>query len=303
MKSWCFQKFRGKCDRFHFSICFACRIVAHNLNSILVQGAPPFLVIHTNAAYCRLTGIDAHLVVGKAVNELLSVANEVSRRIEEQETKKDENGVEATPMELEIAEASGRAEADREEKLELTLDRLIASSGFGELQVVQANRQAHKMLGKSVSVVNDSTQRDEESNNTSLTSRSDCNNDLLLDPVTCRISVAPVVSTSTVATMELDSHGKAKKLKLQTDTDVAKVPLGQIPPGVVTHFVLQLQPLIGTTGKGCGIESLSSKSADPNLLTEQQRDALAGNGEQFEQLQHDASASASETTEPVAAVG
>lgn len=40
---------------------------------MVIQAGPPFLVVHTNAAYTRLTGIDAHAAVGKSVSALLSV--------------------------------------------------------------------------------------------------------------------------------------------------------------------------------------------------------------------------------------
>jgi hypothetical protein len=40
---------------------------------MVIQAGPPFLVVHTNAAYTRLTGIDAHAAVGKPVSALLSV--------------------------------------------------------------------------------------------------------------------------------------------------------------------------------------------------------------------------------------
>lgn len=39
---------------------------------MVIQAGPPFLVVHTNAAYTRLTGIDAHAAVGKPVSALLS---------------------------------------------------------------------------------------------------------------------------------------------------------------------------------------------------------------------------------------
>jgi len=40
---------------------------------MVIQAGPPFLVVHTNAAYARLTGIDAHAAVGKPISALLSV--------------------------------------------------------------------------------------------------------------------------------------------------------------------------------------------------------------------------------------
>jgi hypothetical protein len=40
---------------------------------MVIQAGPPFLLVHTNAAYTRLTGIDAHAAVGKPVSTLLSI--------------------------------------------------------------------------------------------------------------------------------------------------------------------------------------------------------------------------------------
>ena len=42
-------------------------------NRVVIQAGPPFLLVHTNAAYTRLTGIDAHAAVGKPVSALLSL--------------------------------------------------------------------------------------------------------------------------------------------------------------------------------------------------------------------------------------
>lgn len=43
---------------------------------MVIQAGPPFLVVHCNAAYTRLTGIDAHAAVGKPVSVFMSIQGE-----------------------------------------------------------------------------------------------------------------------------------------------------------------------------------------------------------------------------------
>ena len=43
---------------------------------IVIKSVPPFLVVHTNAAYCRLSGIDSHAAVGKPISNLLSLPDQ-----------------------------------------------------------------------------------------------------------------------------------------------------------------------------------------------------------------------------------
>ena len=40
---------------------------------MVVQSAPPFLVVHVNAQYSGLTGIDSHHAIGKPIQVFLSI--------------------------------------------------------------------------------------------------------------------------------------------------------------------------------------------------------------------------------------
>jgi len=40
---------------------------------IVVQATPPFLVVHANAAFTGLTGVDSHSIIGKPIQTILSV--------------------------------------------------------------------------------------------------------------------------------------------------------------------------------------------------------------------------------------
>lgn len=264
---------------------------------IVVQGSPPFLVVHTNAAYCRMTGIDSHLVVGKPVSFLLSIQEGITTTIHrpDDETQAAEDfEADSCPedhatSDLAAAEASGRARAEASEDFcrEISLERLIASSGFGHIHVIHASTRRGDcgMVGRNVTVVKEASssgaragalRRDEESNDTSLTSS--CEVGLQQPPpIACRISIAPIVSSDSAMSngvaMEKDSetHQKAKRLKHHHGPDLdsqRKPPPGEGAPHhrkyqplqLVTHFVIQLKPHGEETGKNGSMESLSSNS-------------------------------------------
>jgi len=269
-------------------------------------------VVHTNAAYCRLTGIESHTIVGKPIKELLSIDknNKITQPSDElpPEGGGDDNYY-----------AQQRSEATKKPSKDITLERLVATSGFGHTHYVQAHRKLlHQMVGKNVTVINNNngsnppvgapTRDGEESNNARLRSSSDDGQER--QPFPCRISIAPIVTPVTAmnnSSIVVDREDEVpfqigKRAKHhhsatgQQEQQDGKQRGGKShPTGVsanhhrkafqplqmVTHFVIQLRPQGADTNEG-SMESLSSNSAsvEARLLglspkqVQRQRDAV-----------------------------
>ena len=129
--------------------------------SIVIQGTPPFLVVHTNAAYCRWTGNDAHNVVGKPIAMLLSLPDKTANAAVAAAAAADSvTGSQQRNDHLSLqGSAASRAGqpplppsplSARQDPRELCLERLVAASGFGRLQLIQVDSKQHQMVGRSV---------------------------------------------------------------------------------------------------------------------------------------------------------
>ena len=216
---------------------------------IIIQAAPPFLVVHTNAAYTRLTGTDSHTVVGKTIGSILSVPENAEPLPRAGETEQADataaappppplpaaadakEGSETRERDLVAAEAAGiaRAEASRRESMrDAKIERLVVASGFGHIQYVQALAQPNPLPsgGRNNVPIHDETagkesSRDEGSNNTSISSCFEGTSRL----ISCRTSIAPIVSThDTVSFMnekdaELDHKSKRHKHPENPETE------------------------------------------------------------------------------------
>jgi len=269
-------------------------LVFSSIPRIIVQGTPPFLVVHTNAAYCRLTGIDSHRVVGKPIKELLSI---------DQNNKTAPRPSEEHPLEGSgddrASDVQQRNETTKKPSKDITLEQLVAASGFGHTHHVHAHRKLlHQMVGKNVTVINTRNGSDspdispkrggEESNSTSLTTSGDDGQGR--QPFSCRISIAPIVTPVTAmnsSALVVDRESevefqRGKRAKHHHDATESqeqqesrqrssgKSNLGGVsanhnrkafqPLQMATHFVIQLQPQ-GVDANEGSMESISSNSA------------------------------------------
>ena len=308
---------------------------------LVVLSTPPFLVVHTNAAYCRLTGIDSHKVVGKPIRALLSVPEEGLSAMQGFQDESSEAAA-GNNSELAAAAAAGRARASQQNRQSVELERMVASSGFGHLHTLRVHAKQHHLVGKNVSFIPDGTPRvaaaaaanagvrDEGSHDTSLTGSFEGH-----PFIRCQTSVAPVVSSVTclesmvVSDREGSIHQKAKRRKLHgaPEAEAQRKPHAHAPkesttshrkhalPLRTTHFIIQLQPLV--SGKQGSEESLSSNSTsvEARLLGISKAELLAQRQtvhtskailHESDALQADDDAAASESTgtrEPVSTVG
>lgn len=262
-------------------ICRSCYNVPFEIqqNRIVTQATPPFLVIHTNAAFCRLTGIDSHLVVGKAISCLMTIQLNNSERLEnmQQDQQDDENNSNMNRDSTNQSDIQSAPTRLRDRK-EIGLERLIASSGFGQYHIVHVKTKQHHMVGRNVTIVKDGplisnlsvSNQKSGYENASVTSSSDGKAGL----IPCRSSIAPIVSSSS-ATIEYNNVLKTEKdykrpkyhhyeqsdRKRQSSIGDNSNHRKYQPLQLVTHYVIQLQPPDETPGKIGSIESLSSNSA------------------------------------------
>ena len=302
---------------------------------IVVQANPPFLAVHTNAAYCRLTGLGSHMVVGKSIRALMSI-DRSSRGLHVNAEDTQDSGNQS------IADTA-KNESSKQSLKDVTLEQLIVQSCFGHIYTVQVHRKLlHQMVGRSVVISKNgtSTGRDGEESNNSASFASTCtgvNGDR--EPFTCQISIAPIVSAAVAVNYVVGreaevSFQKSKRAKHhhgsvaeqqeadgaqhgnKSATKAASVPChrkGSQTPQIVTHYVIQLHPH-GIESYEGSMESLSSDSAAVearllDLSTEQpqhQRDAANFETREIEMLEMDESVSDEATSgakEPVAAIG
>jgi hypothetical protein len=144
---------------------------------IVVCANPPFLVVHTNAAYCRLSGIESHAVIGKPISNLLSIPDletlaEVTQDHQQEKSEGPPDLESATYRLLEnlnsnqegsdnlfqtefretqgltAAEAAGQARAAASQTD--SVERLIATSGLGRWSIINLN--AKSLLGQEVAI-------------------------------------------------------------------------------------------------------------------------------------------------------
>jgi hypothetical protein len=198
-----------------------------------LQSVPPFLIIHTNAAFCRLTGIDSHIVVGKPIGYMLSLPPKTQAT----------DGVEPN---------NNNASVHSNTPSDIGLERLVAVSGFGQYQILNVRSKQQQVLGRSVSFLNTG-----QSSVGAVRKRDDSYNaspstDAQYTHLTCRAAIAPIVSTNTYCTFD--------RKKALPGADFLNNKRNHTVP-LVTHYVIQLQPAAEeTVGKAESIGSLSTNS-------------------------------------------
>ena len=162
---------------------------------IVVNASPPFLVVHTNAGYCRLSGIDSHTVVGKPVSDLLSIPDPQTlegvkaKHLQPPEIPGADEVDDYVPTHDDIvlhhaestegltaAEAAGRGRAAASQ--EDSIERLVAASGFGRYNIINLSAKARNDpnfgISKSLEAhPSRSRNREEGSNGSSITSSSE----------------------------------------------------------------------------------------------------------------------------------
>jgi hypothetical protein len=217
--------------------------------SIAIKAGPPFLVVYTNAAYSRLSGIDC--AIGTPLASLLSVPDpdtlaKIGNGNEGPSTETLTVGVENVcesghqekhgPFENEMKNENGSAgsqthfaaDASQEDPTEMGLERLVAASGFGRCHVIHVSAKPDHMLGRNVTVMKQVNTNGTEMMSTeegmSNGSSTTTGYDGPYHVVPCSMGVSPVVSspeafTAAVATDKDNHHHKTKRRKHHHHSD------------------------------------------------------------------------------------
>lgn len=302
---------------------------------IVVQATPPFLIVHTNAAFSRLTGLESHHVVGNPISSLLSLPEKSMEGTEAHDPSSADSGRAQAVSEFSVPPVAARGfqlSQQSVNKQNHGLERLVASSGFGHLHIVQVRSKAHSMLGKKVTIVQGSPSRlaalasrarDEGSSSTGRAGAYE-------GYITCRSSIAPVVSNpapvdSAVVSdtgKECSLHAKGKRRKLSAaDEDAHRKHANNSVDHVkhfqqqmVTHYAIQLHQLeAGLKHESAESWSSHSTSVEARLLglskaeLHGQRMVVRQSENREEHLAEDEGTAmgseSSATKEPVSAVG
>lgn len=233
---------------------------------IVVQAIPPFMGVHTNAAYTHLTGNEAHDVAGRPISSLLSFLETGSKKVDPHAP--DDRALKTTARSenksQEIATMKHEANKESKNPKPVGLAQLVDMNAFGTHHLARVStKKSHAMVGRNVSFVygdgkpkvlsvasETAPERDELSNDTSLTSSFGEGTPYL----TCRAIVAPVVSSPAMLDGDVGESAVVAKRSRHESGDKA-----QFVPQLVTHYVIQLQLHDGSSIKHESNDSLSSK--------------------------------------------
>ena len=210
-----------------------------------------------NAACCRLTGIDAHLLVGKPVSALLSIplfsledGDVEEEAIDDAITDADIATIKPSVPTFSTIEAtvkSGQELTTANEKGEtlMTIDQLILTSGCdGHLHLVNVKT---KLISPSV----DSVEYHE---------------------MLCRLSIAPIVVSKDIVSgnAAIDNHEHSKRARYQYNQagtpDISQLQQQGLKFPSITHFVIQFK-MYDNEHYDDSMESLSSSNSVDGQLT------------------------------------
>lgn len=193
---------------------------------MIVQAQSPFLAVHVNAAFSRLTGMHNSGIIGRPLSKILSLIGT------------DDWSSSSKSL------SSPSGEESPEENLEhlnsLSIERLMIGSNFERCYKVTTivDKGDDKSSEKSNSV-------NEDSNNSSITSKEDS-----FTPMKCTMSICRIVSTQTrgknFLMLRIHESPSQKQKKTVTKDNVQ-----------TTHYLIQLTP----HEESCG--SMEDKAA-PN---------------------------------------
>lgn len=259
---------------------------------LVVKASTPLTIIHTNAAYSKLSGIHAHNAVGNPISAIISLplreVSQIDFQKDQSSSNRATNDIEHTPTDSKnhvAAEAAGRARAaaSRDDNTINTLENLIVASGNSTLNEVNVRCKPHNMLGRDVKVFQSMVpmkRSQEEGSNGSSSITSSFGGPY--DVVACTMSISPVVSSPEIYNNSAminkerkgEHHGKAKRNEKDHDSHQQKGKrrkhhhaMNEIMHNrkrqIITHYVIQLEPLEGDEPKeNAERQSQSSLSTD-----------------------------------------
>lgn len=234
---------------------------------LILQGEPPFLAVHCNAAFSRLTGIQNSTVIGRPVAKIFSVLpatlqkeappppprpQESSGPIGQQvqvEIQNEQNSLKTDKSSLSSNENNADVRTDHVTNTseDVSIERLIASSGFGKCHLVQT------LELKTTNSSSDNSNN--ESNNSSISSKDPPNK-----PSIVMMSVCPIMNASAQY-----SYSQAIKSSMDSPPKRRKHSHSQyrrhLRNASQSHFVVQLFPYQGDVPTNVGINQQNSSNS------------------------------------------
>lgn len=232
----------------------------YHLTRLILQGEPPFLAVHCNAAFSRLTGIQNSAVIGRPVAKIFSVLpatlqkeaplpsrpQESSVPIGQQvqvEIQNEQNSLKTDKSSLSSNEnADIRTDHVANTNEDVSIERLIASSGFGKCHLVQT------LELKTTNSSSDNSNND-ESNNSSISSKDPPNK-----PSIVMMSVCPIMNASA-------QYAYPQAIKNSMDSPPKRRKHSHSQYRRQSHFVVQLFPYQGDVPTNVGINKQNSSNS------------------------------------------
>lgn len=180
------------------------------LQRLIVQAIPPLLVVHTNGAFTRLTGVSSHEVSGRSVSSMFALPHPATRDYQVTPQNNAQQSHQA-------AAASGSARA-QDDSFGMNVEHLVVANGFGQYQVIDVKAKPEA------------------------TNSHNCT-------IQCQMAVSPVVAKSHVSSLEpavlTDANQDAHHKRRKHHHDHTK-PMEHRHRSVITHYVIQLEKVDAT---------------------------------------------------------
>lgn len=247
---------------------------------LLVQALPPFLAVHTNAAFTLLTGIDSHTIIGQPVSSIIAIAGDeppnkesdssgsdhtnnkdtlssLSGSVEGNEGRTDANMANANEASQQEGQEQPSNEGSMEANAQSTtvppgfrIDRLIVARGYGhihnvEVKTLERHTASHAIEGSEVKI--------EDGKSGTKRKKKD-------DKIFCRMSVSPVVTDIESWDRKCEGHVDTKDHKRRKHTNPSN------GFAAVKHYLIQLESMDGP----CLLAKRSSFSSSTDTTVEAQ---------------------------------
>lgn len=255
-------------------------IILSRENRLLVQALPPFLAVHTNAAFTLLTGIDSHAIIGQPVASIIAIAQSTPPNKES-----DSSGSDITNNKDALSSLSGSVEGNEgqndavlpdgndsnqqgqdqpvnDDNMEMNvqsapvppgfrIDRLIVARGYGhihnvEVKAVEPHTPVHAIEGSEVKF--------DEAKSGAKRKKKD-------DKIFCRMSVSPVVMNTESWDRKCEGHADSK------DHKSGSKRRKHVHTPIVKHYLIQLESM---DGPSCLLAKRSSFSSSTDTTVEAQ---------------------------------
>jgi hypothetical protein len=206
---------------------------------LIVQAGKPFLAVHVNAAFSRLTGMQNSGIIGRPLSKIFALIDYNKWESTSKEDKipnenaQDESGGDS-------GEARGDCTEETQDK-QITISQLMGESNFGTFYKVTTI--VEKSDGNSS---NNSNSANELSNNSSISTKEDS-----FTSTKCMMSICAIVSTQPRRRSSSMGPPNQKQKTNNNNVSSSKSPNKSIGDKNITHCLIQLTPCDDGSGSLC----------------------------------------------------